>query len=863
MRFYYLNILLIGFLTFDCVQISIAQSSYKWINIPDTVNRKMDLAPMAHKRLRNMLANKVELPIAEIEQDIRLAKDSGDILKLAYGFYQLAAIADFRGDYEQAIRQYKTSIFWTEQTHYTLFVASLYSQAGYAMSRISHYDSALVYYEKALALRTQLNDTLAIVNTKNFIGLVYQRTGKYEQAFQQYTDALKLISDLAPIEAKAFTYNNIGSIFIKTGNFKLAEKYLLSALKIRKKSNNESLIAHSYIKFARLYYEKGEINSSIEYGLNAVSIFDKKNWEKPLSSIYNLLGLCYLSKKEYKEAKDFFLSAKKTGAKENNQFELVQNAINFGKLFVATHKYKTAIKYLNWAIEHGNELALKTEVINAYAKLADVYFYDHQYKRAFLAKKEEEKLKKEVFNSGFAEKIAGFISSKEVEKANLIFELQQKEWEIKNNTRLHKEKLFRKLYFVSISIFSIFIFILFRSIRSKIKSNKKLQKSNKLIAQKQDEILSQKNTLEHQKQELTASLYKLRKLTKAINQSSSTVVITDTKGNIEYVNPKFTQTTGYTFEEAIGKNPRILKSGDKPKSFYREMWEILLSGNEWHGEFENIRKNGEVYFESASIASVINDEGKITNFIAVKEDITEQKKILAKLEGLNAIQTKIFSVIGHDLRSPLGTVKAMLEIISQKDYVLENKELSKIIDAILKSVVSVNLLTENLLNWAKSWQGSGNKEPDYFKISEKVNENIELLTAIANQKSIKLYSNVDQTYTIYADPNMISTVIRNLIANAIKFTKRNGSVKISAQKFDGEIKISIKDSGIGIKKDLIPILLDEYDLFTTPGTDQEKGSGLGLSICLQFIKINGGKMLIESIEGEGSTFSFTLPTEKP
>jgi PAS domain S-box-containing protein len=844
------------------LQAARAQGNYKWLAINDTVQNDEQLVLLLRKRVREVISDKTKETTDEISKEINIAEGMGDTLETAFGLFLQGAISDYEGDYEQTIKRHKQALSWIKQTKHNRFIATIYSQTAYAMNRLSLYDSALVNYNKALALRKKINDVKGIINTKNFIGLVYQRTGAYEQAFQNYTDALNLISDSISIQLKAFTYINISSIFIKTANFKLAEKYLLEALKIRNKSHNELLIAHAYLKLARLYYEKGEIDASIEYGLNAVAVFDKKNWQKPLPSIYNLMGLCYLSKKEYSEANDFFQSSRKIAISESNRLEFVQNSINLGKLYYLTNKYKTAIKYLKIAIEQGERIGLKNEVINAYAILADVYYNSKQYKKAFLAKKREEKLRKEVFNTGFAEKIAAFISSKEVEKANLIFELQQKEWENKNNARIQKEKLYRNIYFVSFFIFLVFIFIIYRGFRTKIKSNNKLKKSNKLIAQKQEEILNQKNTLEHQKNELTITLNRLRKLTKAIEQSSSIVVITDLKGNIEYVNPKFTETTGYTFEEAVGNNSNFLKSGNKPESFYREMWETLLNGKEWHGEFENIRKNGEVYFEHASIASVIDENGKITNFIAVKEDITKQRKILTELEGLNAIQTKIFSVIGHDLRSPLGSVKTLLEILSHKNYVVKNVELSEIIDAILKSIISVNLLSDNLLNWAKSWQGSGSEKPALFNVREIINENIVLLTNIAHQKNIQINTNLNSSYNAYADPNMISTVIRNLIANAIKFTQPNGEIIVSTSNFDNKIKIAVQDSGIGIKKELIPILLDEYDLYTTPGTEQEKGSGLGLSICLQFIKINNGELSIESTEGKGSIFSFTLPTEE-
>jgi PAS domain S-box-containing protein len=127
---------------------------------------------------------------------------------------------------------------------------------------------------------------------------------------------------------------------------------------------------------------------------------------------------------------------------------------------------------------------------------------------------------------------------------------------------------------------------------------------------------------EHKKSE-----EKLHKLSRAVEQSSSIVIITDTEGEIEYVNPKFSQVSGYSFEEVIGENPRILKSGEQPSEFYKELWDTIKSGGEWRGEFHNRKKNGELYWEYASISPVRNTEGVITHFLAVNEDITERKHL--------------------------------------------------------------------------------------------------------------------------------------------------------------------------------------------------------------------------------------------
>ena len=161
-----------------------------------------------------------------------------------------------------------------------------------------------------------------------------------------------------------------------------------------------------------------------------------------------------------------------------------------------------------------------------------------------------------------------------------------------------------------------------------------------------EELAKKNKNLQVEIDELIRMEEELRKLSRAIEQSPSTVMITNSKGNIEYVNPKFTQLTGYTTEEVIGKNPRILKPDNIPSEKYRELWETITSGREWRGEFCNKKKNGELYWEYASISPVRNHKGVITHFIAVKEDITERKRIeeernkhITELEDLMSYST--------------------------------------------------------------------------------------------------------------------------------------------------------------------------------------------------------------------------------
>jgi PAS domain S-box-containing protein len=167
-----------------------------------------------------------------------------------------------------------------------------------------------------------------------------------------------------------------------------------------------------------------------------------------------------------------------------------------------------------------------------------------------------------------------------------------------------------------------------------VEMQKRLFESVQSLRQSQRELRHLNENLEEIVLERTAEL---KKLSEAVEHSPASVVVTDKDGIIEYVNPRFSEVTGYTVEEAIGQNPRVLKSGDLPKSYYKELWDTILSGKDWRGEFINKRKNGEEFWESASISPILDDEGEITHFVAVKEDITERK---AAEEALRASEEK-------------------------------------------------------------------------------------------------------------------------------------------------------------------------------------------------------------------------------
>jgi signal transduction histidine kinase len=249
-------------------------------------------------------------------------------------------------------------------------------------------------------------------------------------------------------------------------------------------------------------------------------------------------------------------------------------------------------------------------------------------------------------------------------------------------------------------------------------------------------------------------------------------------------------------------------------------------------------------------------------------NITDRKKAeietlkhIKELKKLNAEKDKFFSIIAHDLKSPfnsiLGFSELLLETVKKKDC----ESINEYSDIINKSSKRAMNLLENLVEWSLSQTGRMNFNPEYLEMVNLINEIVLLFSDMVKQKSIKIIKELPKTALLFADKAMINTVLRNLISNAIKFTNPGGEIKVTIHEKQNELLISVMDTGVGIKKDRFEELFQIDKNHSTQGTKNEKGTGLGLILCKEFIEKHEGKLWIESEVDKGSTFYFTIPND--
>ncbi len=256
------------------------------------------------------------------------------------------------------------------------------------------------------------------------------------------------------------------------------------------------------------------------------------------------------------------------------------------------------------------------------------------------------------------------------------------------------------------------------------------------------------------------------------------------------------------------------------------------------------------------------DEGIIISYTDISEKIEREKKILQFTEELkiaNSTKDKFFGIIAHDLKNPFNSILGFSDLLLVNITNYEKDKIIKFVKNINLSSKNAYELLENLLVWARTQAGKIEFSPSKINIKNIVRDNCTLLSVQALKKEVEIINKVAEDYIIFADYNMINTIIRNLITNAIKFTKPNGKVTIAIQKNENKYLINIADTGIGISQENIQKLFRIESKFQTTGTADEKGTGLGLILCKEFVEKHNGQIWVESEQGKGSNFKFTIP----
>lgn len=361
----------------------------------------------------------------------------------------------------------------------------------------------------------------------------------------------------------------------------------------------------------------------------------------------------------------------------------------------------------------------------------------------------------------------------------------------------------------------------------------------------------------------------LRKLSRAVEQSPVSIVITDAEGSIEYINPKFRELTGYTLEEIRGKNPRILKSSNKSPDEYRKLWQTIKAGETWRGEFFNRKKNGEGFWEFASISPVTDDAGNITHFLAVKEDITERRKLeeqFRQSQKLDAIG-QLAGGVAHDFNNILAAMMMQAELSSLVEGIPD--EVREGLEEIRAATDRAASLTRQLLLFSRKQV----LQPRDLDLNEVVTSLAKMLQRIIRE-DVRLQLHLHPLPLItHGDAGMLDQVLMNLAVNARDAMPDGGHLLIetSEKTFDAAaarihpdaapgryVGLNVMDTGVGMTSEVMARIFEPFFTTKEPG----KGTGLGLATVFGIVKQHRGWITVQSEPGKGSQFMIYLPASE-
>ncbi|MBS3769326.1 MAG: PAS domain-containing sensor histidine kinase [Bacteroidales bacterium] len=355
-----------------------------------------------------------------------------------------------------------------------------------------------------------------------------------------------------------------------------------------------------------------------------------------------------------------------------------------------------------------------------------------------------------------------------------------------------------------------------------------------------------------------------------VNHSSDGIRMADENGKIIFVNKAHEKITGYREDEVVGQTiwdfmfllvPEARKNQEKYEGIKKGLTDVIKGRADYLFDQPYVinaqtRKGHSIYIQDI-VFKIETSHGK--RFGAILRDITQLKKQEEELRELNATKDKLFSIIAHDLRNPFNSILGFSELALKSIKNQNYDKLEKYCETVYQSARHSFDLLNNLLHWSRVQRGKMDFQPETLDMSSLLDKITELMKANLEEKNIAFSKTVEPDLAVYADRFMLETILRNLLSNAIKFTHNQGSIDIKAYREEKQTVVSVQDTGVGMPQETADKLFYIENTFSTPGTNKEKGNGLGLILCKEFVEQHGGKIWVESEVSRGSTFSFTIP----
>lgn len=332
-----------------------------------------------------------------------------------------------------------------------------------------------------------------------------------------------------------------------------------------------------------------------------------------------------------------------------------------------------------------------------------------------------------------------------------------------------------------------------------------------------------------------------------------------------------TKIFGYETKEVIGKpfdlifTEEDIKNGVPKIEIETALKEGRATDNRWH-----IAKDKSLFYAYGLVFPLIGLDGEMLGYVKILQDLTYRKqsedaikKYVRELEELNTHKESVLAILSHDLRSPLSAIIGTAKYLKENFHKMKPDAVQEMLDLLYKSSTDELAMLDYLVEWARIKYASDAFSPTKIKLTEYIAKVFEILNETASINTINLHQEIEENTSVFADGKMLISIIQNIVSNAIKHTGKGGTITVSAKSKDDKIIVQVKDTGIGMSKEIMEKLFTPQMKTLSETRKKNKGAGIGLLLVKGFLEKNGGEIWVESIEGEGSSFYFTLPIEKP
>ena len=611
---------------------------------------------------------------------------------------------------------------------------------------------------------------------------------------------LKKVDDTTRIDL----FNELSRIYWQR-SFDSSLLFASHALSLSEKTNDKYRIANCLNMTGNAYYLLSNYSKSLDYYQKALTMREELGDSNDIAKTLNNIGAVHLNIHNPVEALNYFEKALKiyTGLGKDEIFFILMN--NIGGLYIAQKEYEKALEYIQKAYEIAKEIKDEKSIIIALNNLGEISSSIEQYDQALeyfvKARKISEDQKDYNSLATILLNIGTTYLKKGQSEQSLPFFKESLEYADAVNSISTKRDVYKNLY----------------DLYSGENNSQKALEFLELYTDAKDSINSEESGL------------KIKEL------------------ELKYNAEKFQNEIELLKKDNEIKNLRL----NRFRIGAISMFIILsLAGIIW---IINSQRN-RLKRETNKLLTQKNQELETT--------LRKLKESELTLKELNATKDKFFSIIGHDLRNPLNALLGFSELISgsSRDFTLEEvRKYNKIIN---DSARNIHQLIENLLEWSRSQSGNIDFSPKHHNLLPITNDIQDISGIQLKKKNITVHNYIPDDLIVFADKNLLSTILRNLINNAIKFTPSGGYISLSAERSNGQVSISISDTGIGMTRDQLNNLFRLDNHLTKIGTSQETGTGLGLILCKEFVEIHKGSIRVESESNKGSTFKFSLPDPK-